>query len=75
VFELSHADAGAVAVAGDAQALQAVVAEQGPGRQRGHASVQAVEAEGTVQEVGRAFARAADAAENLMIFSGTTLAS
>jgi hypothetical protein len=40
-----------------------VVAEQRAGRNGRHASVQAVEAEGAVQEVGRAFARTADAAE------------
>ena len=39
------------------------VAEQRAGRQRGHAAVQAVEAKGAVQEIGRALAGAADAAE------------
>src|SRR5215212_4939454 len=40
-----------------------MVAEQSAGGNGGHASVQTVESKRAVQEVGRAFARAADAAE------------
>ncbi len=63
VLELPHADAGRVAVTGEADALQPVVAEQRAGGDRGHAPMQAVETERAVQEVGRRLARAADAAE------------
>ncbi len=63
VLELAQADRGGVAIAGDAQGAQAAVAEHGAGGQGWHASMQGVEAEGTVQEVSRALARAADAAE------------
>ena len=63
MLELAHADAGCVAIAGDADAFQGVIAEERAGRNGWHASVQAVEAEGAVQEVGGAFARTADAAE------------
>ncbi len=53
VLELAHANAGAVAIARDADALQGQVAEQGAGSQRGHAPMQAVEAKGAVQEISR----------------------
>ncbi len=43
--------------------LQMMIAEQGPGRDGGHASMQAVEAERAVQEIGGRLARTADAAE------------
>ena len=52
-----------VAIAGYADALEGVIAKERAGRDGRHASVQAVETEGTVQEVGGAFARTADAAE------------
>ena len=62
VAVLSEPDARRVAVAADAEHEQLAVGELRPGRRRGHASVQAVEAVRLLDEVGRRFRGAADAA-------------
>jgi hypothetical protein len=63
MLELTHTDAGAVAVAGDANALHVCIAEQRARRNGRHASVQGVETEAAVHEIGRRFGRTADAGE------------
>jgi hypothetical protein len=63
VRELADADAGAVAVAADAQVQQLAVGQRGAGQHAGHAAVHGVEAVAGAQEVVGRLAAAADAAE------------
>ena len=68
MFELSHADAGRVAVTGKPDTTQAGIAKQRAGCHGRHTSMQAIETEGTIQEICGTLARAANAAEFDHIF-------
>ena len=62
VNELSHADGGGVAVAGDANGGHGVVGQDGAGGDGRHTPMHAVKCMGAAQEVGGALGGAADAA-------------
>src|SRR6185312_8675379 len=61
--ELADTDGGGIAVAADAQRLQAAVGQHGAGGYARHAAVDGVEPEGAAEEVRGRLAGAADAAE------------
>src|SRR5690606_31641360 len=63
VLELPHANAGAVAIAADADAFHGDITKHGAQRERGHAPVHAIEAKRAIEEIGGTLARAADTAE------------
>ena len=63
MFELAHADTGRIPVAAEPEGLQGVIGEDSSGGQRRHPTVQPVKTKGPAEKIGRALARAADAAE------------
>src|SRR5712672_2947618 len=59
--ELTEADRGGIAIAGDAEIDQVAVGEIGAGQNRWHAAMHRVEAVRIAEEIGRGLRRAADA--------------